>query len=320
MSNEKETIEIRPRGGGKTLEVFIKRETEMIKKFLISEKRISELEKKFEGLEARYETKRDSIFKLEEVQGKEIAELREHQRSTDILIREYEQAHNFQLNELKERIVNNRKLDGIVLQNNLDNLREVLREYMNYMKNFNPQSWVGVNKILEKLDVGSASTRESLDRQTERPPLGILANMITEKKLYTEMTPEEKMLETQNIVTVLPETTHLFKDSGGECKFCGRKLILYKQKWICGHGCTKPAVKGDRLPGGTGVEPREDDKLCPICGKFLDGDKEWIDYAYSLIPMKREDLQFLIHNFDYEFVDIGEKQYFERIKEEYNIE
>jgi len=27
------------------------------------------------------------------------------------------------------------------------------------------------------------------------------------------------------------------------CIFCGRKLIFYKQRWICGHGCTKPALK-----------------------------------------------------------------------------
>lgn len=27
------------------------------------------------------------------------------------------------------------------------------------------------------------------------------------------------------------------------CPFCGRKLIRYKDVWICGHGCTKPAMK-----------------------------------------------------------------------------
>ncbi len=34
-----------------------------------------------------------------------------------------------------------------------------------------------------------------------------------------------------------------------KCPFCGRNLIWYKETWICGHGCTKPAVKPD--------EPRE---------------------------------------------------------------
>ncbi len=33
------------------------------------------------------------------------------------------------------------------------------------------------------------------------------------------------------------------KAIGIKCSFCGRKLIQYKQKWICGHGCTKPAIK-----------------------------------------------------------------------------
>jgi len=32
-------------------------------------------------------------------------------------------------------------------------------------------------------------------------------------------------------------------DSTPSCEFCGRELILYKDKWICGHGCTKPALK-----------------------------------------------------------------------------
>jgi len=28
-----------------------------------------------------------------------------------------------------------------------------------------------------------------------------------------------------------------------KCEFCGRDLILYKDNWICGHGCLKPAIK-----------------------------------------------------------------------------
>lgn len=28
-----------------------------------------------------------------------------------------------------------------------------------------------------------------------------------------------------------------------KCEFCGRDLILYRNDWICGHGCIKPAVK-----------------------------------------------------------------------------
>ena len=67
------------------------------------------------------------------------------------------------------------------------------------------------------------------------------------------------------------------------------------------------------------AELREDDvKLCPICGKFLDGDKEWNDYAHSLIPVKREDLQFMVKNisliYGHEFEE--KLKYF---KEEYSI-
>ena len=73
-------------------------------------------------------------------------------------------------------------------------------------------------------------------------------------------------------------------------------------------------------------EPREDDvKLCPICGKFLDGDKEWNDYAHNFIPVKREDLQWLYEYsypegvFDDDLIDefYAEKK---RIKEVYGID
>lgn len=37
---------------------------------------VNKLRKNFDGLEKRYETKRDTIFKLEEIQGKEIAGLK----------------------------------------------------------------------------------------------------------------------------------------------------------------------------------------------------------------------------------------------------
>lgn len=33
-----------------------------------------------------------------------------------------------------------------------------------------------------------------------------------------------------------------------KCEFCGRDLILYKNQWICGHGCMKLAVKPKEPP------------------------------------------------------------------------
>lgn len=50
------------------------------------------------------------------------------------------------------------------------------------------------------------------------------------------------------------------------CPFCGRKLIRYKQAWICGHGCTKPALKPkEKLP-----EPKTEPEKDPygIEGKY----------------------------------------------------
>ena len=47
----------------------------------------------------------------------------------------------------------------------------------------------------------------------------------------SNLPPSVKLTDTEE---KLPELT---------CPFCGRKLIRYKQAWICGHGCTKPALK-----------------------------------------------------------------------------
>jgi TolA-binding protein len=45
------------------------------------------------------------------------------------------------------------------------------------------------------------------------------------------------------------EGVDVVESSKHTCSFCGRKLILYGQEWICGHGCTKPAIRPDeKLP------------------------------------------------------------------------
>lgn len=33
-----------------------------------------------------------------------------------------------------------------------------------------------------------------------------------------------------------------------KCKYCGRKMIGYNREWICGHGCTKPALGSVETP------------------------------------------------------------------------
>lgn len=60
------------------------------------------------------------------------------------------------------------------------------------------------------------------------------------------------------------------------CPFCGRKLIRYKEAWICGHGCTKPAIK-----------PREKTEIEPR--KFPD---DWIP-----LPLHYQLMRYLIEDF-----------------------
>ena len=67
-----------------------------------------------------------------------------------VKVRRIQQDHTKQIAELKEwkeAIVNviNFYTDKEIIH------KEVLRDYMEYMKNFNPQSWVEVNKLLKKL-------------------------------------------------------------------------------------------------------------------------------------------------------------------------
>jgi len=58
------------------------------------------------------------------------------------------------------------------------------------------------------------------------------------------------------------------------CPFCGRKLIRYKQAWICDHGCTKPALKPEeKLP--------EPIKACFNCYYFKISSKCQNRHAYS---------------------------------------
>ena len=92
------------------------------------------------------------------------------------------------------------------------------------------------------------------------------------------------------------------------CPFCGRKLIRYKQAWICGHGCTKPALKP--------TEPENDEPWeCPICYKTV-----YIGYT-----VHRHCLDKLIEGFLREIVELYfslgddkvEKFKFASLKQEY---
>ena len=65
-------------------------------------KRISELEKKINEIDDCDHGALQHFEKLIRTSQNDIAELRNHQKNTDILIRNYEQAHNFQLAELRK--------------------------------------------------------------------------------------------------------------------------------------------------------------------------------------------------------------------------
>lgn len=82
-----------------------------------------------------------------------------------------------------------------------------------------------------------------------------------------ELTNRENGLNHSYVINGEP-TAHHSKLPELICPFCGRKLIRYKQAWICGHGCTKPALK----PKEKLHEPKEEK-----CGliKNAKGDPNW---------------------------------------------
>lgn len=99
------------------------------------------------------------------------------------------------------------------------------------------------------------------------------------------------------------------------CPFCGRKLIRCKQAWICGHGCTKPALKPKERPK---TKPENDEPWeCPICHKTV-----YIGYTvhrHCLDKLIEGSIKFIDH-FEgrYEGNICGEcLEYWKAIKEHY---
>ena len=194
-----------------------------------AEKRISELEKQLSKWVSEFGNKtleideKLGVFDKIDILQTEIAELREHQRSTDILIREYEQAHNFQLNELKEQIecvflateelnakhLNNKaelnelkeSLRGtrIKLHNRIQRYEEVLREFFEKMLHYSQiadfpsdQAYTNLNffykQQLEKLE-GKTELNVSMkvNNNIPNPPMKhfeVILEKETEKKEY----------------------------------------------------------------------------------------------------------------------------------------
>ena len=158
--------------------------------------RINELEKNLNEIDDCDHGALQHFEKLIRTSQKEIAELRNHQKNTDILIREYEQAHNFQLNELKEEdehikhIVNVNRTGVSNLFTNYGELKEVLRELfkrMEYVCRKYPSPYDAFDKnlsvdfyvnLLEKLD-GVGSARQMEDSPERVKQIKAMDRMIT---------------------------------------------------------------------------------------------------------------------------------------------
>lgn len=91
----------------------------------------------------------------------------------------------------------------------------------------------------------------------------------------------------------------------------------------CGSRVFKTPIE-DRLPGGTGTEPREDSYTCRLCGNEI----TLVEYEVSklTVEVKREDLQFLYalarnDTLKLDKEDLHEKRmkYLHKIKEEYSL-
>ena len=67
------------------------------------------------------------------------------------------------------------------------------------------------------------------------------------------------------------------------CPFCGRNLILYNQKWICGHGCTKPAIKSKES------EPEKEFEV-------IETIQAMINHEHMLVKQHKKEIQKLIED------------------------
>ena len=296
--------------------------------------KISELEKNCEVSFVKIEDHIMRILKVIDVQAQstdmlqiQINELREEINANTELTREFNRKRKRELNELKEKF-DEREKHQFQDYFKLQRFEEVLRELILNYKKRHSTARKEMDELLEKLDskspsdgVGSASARESLDRQTEKkeyikkdikdfksdePIVFVNPKFEVPKHLKDSEEMEKKEVTSGFIkegyyVSVFREIKPIppFEDSGGD----GYQGISYdgkdnepKIKFTCG-GCKKEFESyhdgigyntgfcpkcldihetiglKDRPPGGTGKEPRENDKekwthirTCGKCG------------------------------------------------------
>jgi hypothetical protein len=191
------------------------------------------------------------------------------------------------INELKSDIGNINKILEVITEGRVlelvafNNLEDVLRDYFKYRKDWSElimkkspfrsplDTWMMISlhkfmkDALEKLDVGSARQTDDA-KQVEKllNDMGCDVGITSVKwgpNLIKKAEKKEEYIGPLGEGDGEEELDMEYKeDLGGvdivesskhTCSFCGRKLILYKQEWICGHGCTKPAIRPDeKLP------------------------------------------------------------------------
>ena len=192
------------------------------------------------------ETWKTKVFQLDE----RISELERHTSNTDKLIREYEQAHNFQIDELKEKMVELRELlHGHHLElDKVSNIEAVLREDYQFKIEKLPDNELKTHYegLLEKLD-GKASG-------------GDLSGM-----------------ESKNKVENNDKSSHSFPNDSKppephQCAECwGYRMgehIIHK------NGCSKSTTT-------TQTEPSENDKFPKVVYQLGTDSKEYIELKKS---------------------------------------
>lgn len=221
--------------------------------------RLDSLEKKLDHQNKRWN---GWTIKAEE----QIAELREEQKAFIEVCQE--PCKDCKLNELKEAL-NEVAQSRIGWEENLENnYRELLKKYSEcedstIHKNF-------FLKLLEKLDAPKQTEKKEVGER-ECPKCGELYryhNLTFQGNFLCkvndsggEKTDMGNSFEESEPVKSLRESDSKLPEL--ICPFCGRKLIRYKQAWICGHGCTKPAIEPKEK-----TEPEEDIRAIIIRGNL----------------------------------------------------
>ncbi|KKL89889.1 hypothetical protein LCGC14_1910230, partial [marine sediment metagenome] len=78
------------------------------------------------------------------------------------------------------------------------------------------------------------------------------------------------------------------------CEFCGRDLIYYEEKWICGHGCIKPAVNPSEQDAGSARQTDNERQFitkCEECANdicMLTSEDMNKDTCWAFEPRKKE--------------------------------